>query len=83
MKKHIFLTSIIFAFIAEIIMLVIFAVKKTETRQDAVIANEIVHSVMENWENIGNYKDSTGASYVVAGKDGKVLYKTKTGLVKA
>lgn len=80
MKKHTFLTSIIFAFIAEIIMLVIFAAKNTETRQDAVIVNEIVHSVMEDWDNIENYKDSTGAGYVVLGKNGKVLYKTKNGL---
>lgn len=80
MKKHIFRTSIVFAFMAEIIMLVIFAAQKAETRQDAVIINEIVHSVMDNWDSIENYKDSTGQDYVVLGKNGEILYKTKNGL---
>ena len=41
MKKSIFLTSLVFAFIAEITMLVIFTVQKTENWQDAVVVKEI------------------------------------------
>lgn len=80
MKKHIFLTSFVFAFIAEITMLVIFAVQKTGNWQDSVMVNEIVQSVKENWDKIEDYKDSTGISYTVIDNGGTVLYRTGAGL---
>ena len=49
MKKSIFLTSLVFAFIAEITMLVIFTVQKTENWQDAVVVNEIVQAKIILW----------------------------------
>jgi len=83
MKKSIFLTSLVFAFIAEITMLVIFTVQKTENWQDAVVVNEIVQSVKKNWDKIRDYKDSTGKDYTVVNNNGTVLYSTGEGISRS
>ena len=80
MKKRLFITSMAFVFIIEIAMLVIFAMQKTEKRQDAVAVNEVVHLVQENWNTISSYKDRTGLGYSVLDSKGEVLYKSRDGI---
>lgn len=80
MKKYLFITSMAVVFIIETAMLVIFAMQKVENRQDAVAVNEVVHSVQDNWNTAGHYKDSTGIGYTVLDTEGTVLYKSRQGI---
>lgn len=80
MKKHVFLIGVIFVLIAEIIVLIIFAVKTPDFSQDAVAVNEIVQSVTEDFSVLENHKNTTALDYVVLDEDGNLLYKTKSGL---
>lgn len=80
MKKHVFLIGVIFVLIAEIIALIIFAVKTPDFSQDAVAVNEIVQSVTEDFSVLENHKNTTALDYVVLDEDGNLLYKTKSGL---
>lgn len=80
MNKRLFISSMVFVFIIEIAMLVIFALQEVENSQDAVVVNEVVHSVQENWYAIGQYKDRTGLGYTVLDNKGQVLYKSRDGI---
>lgn len=80
MNKRLFISSMVFVFIIEIAMLVIFALQEVENSQDAVAVNEVVHSVQENWYAIGQYKDRTGLGYTVLDNKGQVLYKSRDGI---
>ncbi len=80
MKNRLFISSMVFVFITEIAMLVIFAMQKIENRQDAVAVNEVVHLVQENWNIISSYNDRTGLGYVVLDSKGEVLYKSRDGI---
>ena len=80
MKNRLFISSMVFVFITEIAMLVIFAMQKIENRQDAVAVNEVVHLVQENWNTISSYNDRTGLGYVVLDSKGEVLYKSRDGI---
>ncbi|MCI9080705.1 MAG: HAMP domain-containing histidine kinase [Lachnospiraceae bacterium] len=80
MNKRLFISSMVFIFIIEIAMLVIFVLQKAENSQDAVAVNEVVHSVQENWHAIGQYKDRTGLEYTVLDNKGQVLYRSRDGI---
>ena len=80
MKKQLFLTGFIAVLVAEIIALIIFAVKTPDFSQDAVAVNEAVQSVTRDFDNLKEHKNSTVLDYVVLDNGGNLLYKTKAGL---
>ncbi len=80
MKKQLFLTGFIAVLVAEIIALVIFAVKTPDFSQDAVAVNEAVQSVTRDFDNLKEHKNLTVLDYVVLDNGGNLLYKTKAGL---
>ncbi len=80
MKKQLFLTGFIAVLVAEIIALIIFALKTPDFSQDAVAVNEAVQSVTRDFDNLKEHKNSTVLDYVVLDNGGNLLYKTKAGL---
>lgn len=80
MKGRIFFTGLCMIFLTELVLLLLFALPKTERLQDAVAVNEAVQTVEKNWPSFGNYTNLTSLDYVVLGLDGAVLYRTRTGL---
>ena len=83
MKKQVFLIGFVLVCIAEIIALIVFAVQAPDFTQDTVAVNEVVQSVTEDFNYIGEHKNSTALDYVVLDNGGNVLYKTKSGLTES
>ncbi|MDE6200809.1 MAG: HAMP domain-containing histidine kinase [Clostridiales bacterium] len=79
MKKGILL-SFIAVFVAEIIALIVFAVVAPDSSQDVVAVNEIVQSVSADFDELDAHKNTASLDYTVINNDGKLLYKTKSGL---
>ncbi len=80
MKKQFFLIGVLLVLIAEIITLIVFAVQTPDFTQDAVAVNEIIQSVMEDFNNLEEHKNTTVLDYVVLDENGNLIYKTKSGL---
>ncbi|HCT92588.1 MAG TPA: sensor histidine kinase [Lachnospiraceae bacterium] len=80
MKNRIFLSLLFLLFFAEAVVLFLFAFRDTDHAQDAVLVNEAVHSVQEDWNRIDSHQNQTGLDYVVLDGDGTVLYRTRPGL---
>lgn len=80
MKQRTFLISLILVFAAEIAALLVFAVQDTGGVQDAVVVNEAVQSVQNDWDTMENHKNQTDLDYVVLDAWGQVLFKTRSGL---
>lgn len=80
MKKQVLLICFFLVLIAEIIALVAFAIQTPDFSQDAVIVNEVVQSVTEDFNAIEEHKKVTTLDYVVLDESGNLLYKTKSGL---
>lgn len=80
MKKKSFLIGFLFVFVAEIIVLIVFAVQTPNFSQNAVDVNEVVKSVTEDFHTIENHKNRTSLNYVVLDTDDNLIYRTKFGL---
>lgn len=80
MKKQLFIFGFIFATIAELIALIVFALQTPDFAQDTVTVNEIVQSVTQDFNALKEHKNVTALDYVVLDKDGNLLYQTKAGL---
>ncbi len=80
MKKQVFLIGVLLVLIAEIITLIIFAVQTPDFSQDTVALNEVVQSVMKDFNNLEEHKNTTALDYVVLDENGNLIYKTKSGL---
>lgn len=80
MKKQLFLVSVILTFIAEIIALAVFAIHSPDFSQDNIAVNEVVQSVTGDFSSMEKHKNPTSLNYVVIDNDGKILYKTQSGL---
>ena len=80
MRKRAFLISLALAFVAEMIALIVFAIKDIDNMQDAVLVNEVVQPVQRDWNTMENHKNQTSLDYVVLNTDGDIIFKTKSGL---
>lgn len=80
MKKHIFLIGIVLVFLSEIFALIIFAVRMPKFSLSSVEVNEAVQSVSRDFYSINLHVNETELDYVVIDNDGKVIFKTKSGL---
>ena len=72
--------ALILVMTAEIIALIVFSVQTPELSQSAVSVNEVVQSVARDYYSIETHEKAAALDYVVLNGDGKVLYKTKSGL---
>lgn len=80
MKKQIFVFGALFAFVLEIIALVIFSQATPNFKQDTVSVNRIVNSVTEDFYNIDNHENATDLNYVVLNAENAVIFRTAEGL---
>ena len=80
MKNRLFFGAHFLFFLMELIILILFALPKTEELQDAVAVNEAVKTVQNDWNSLEGHRNHTSLEYVVLGLDGAVLYRTKEGL---
>lgn len=68
------------AFAAELVVLALFAARRTGDPQNAVAVNEIVQTVQRDWEALEAHVNVPGFEYVVLDAGGAVLYRTRPGL---
>ena len=87
MRKRSFLAGLLILFAVEILMVVLFAFRGIDNRQDAVLVNEVVRSVQADWDLLtGGRRDMDSAEfagkleYVVLNGSGEVLYRTRPDL---
>lgn len=88
MKKHAFLAGLLLLFAVEAAALLLFAVWDSDNRQDSVRVNEVVKSVLEDWENLSaggpciekDTDSQTDPAYVVLDTEGTVLFQTRSDL---
>lgn len=80
MKNRIFFSGLLIIFFIEIVILMMFALQKTENLQDTVAVNEAVQTVKSDWADLDNHINRTCLEYVVLDSNGIVLYRTRTGL---
>lgn len=80
MKNKLFLFGTMLILIAEMIALILFAVRVPAMSQDAVTVNQIVQTVTDEFHALEEHKNSTALDYVVIDNDGKLLFKTRSGL---
>ncbi len=80
MKKRIFFGSMLFLFLVELAVLLLFALPEEEKPQDTVAVNEAVQTVQRDWDSFGEHENRTSLDYVVLDLQGNVLYRTREGL---
>lgn len=80
MRSRAFFSVLLVAFIAEIVVLILFSLPSSEGVQDTVAVNEAVRTVQIHWSNLDKHINSTDLDYVVLDLNGTVLYRTKSGL---
>ena len=88
MKKHAFLAGLLLLFTVEAAALLLFAVWDSDNRQNSVRVNEVVKSVLEDWENLSaggpcierDTDSQTDPAYVVLDTEGTVLFQTRSDL---
>ncbi len=88
MKRHVFLAGLLLLFTVEAAALLLFAVWDSDNRQDSVQVNEVVKSVLEDWENLSagrpcserDTDSQTDPAYVVLDTEGTVLFQTRSDL---
>lgn len=80
MKRRYFPIVLIAISVVEMIALIVFAVQTPDFTQDVVAVNEIMQSVVRDFDALDMHKNSTSLDYVVTDNDGNVLYRTKSGL---
>lgn len=82
MKKQslFFVIPLLAIFVAEIVALIVFAVKTPDFAQNPVEVNEVVQSVTRDFDNLEEHINSTSLDYAVLDENGALLFSTKPGL---
>lgn len=80
MKRQLFLISLLMVLGAEIIALIIYAVKTPDFTQDTVAVNEVIQIVTKDFHNLEKHNNTTALDYVVLDINGDVVYQTRVGL---
>ncbi|MDE7394720.1 MAG: HAMP domain-containing histidine kinase [Clostridiales bacterium] len=80
MKKQLFLIGASCVLLAEIVVLIVFALQAPDFTQDTVAVNEIVQSVTKDFNTLEAHENATALDYVVLDENGALLYKTKANL---
>ncbi len=79
MKQN-FFRAFLFLFLAELAALAWLALSREERAQERVAVNEIVKTVQKDWNSLEKHRNLTPLDYVVADREGRVLYRTREGL---
>ncbi len=66
--------------VAEALGIFLFAIRNSDSRQDAVQVNEALQSVREDWPAMEEHKNRTDLDYVVLDQEGTVVFRTEEGL---
>ena len=80
MKYRAFLIGLILFFASEIFALILFMNVNEDGIQDTVEINEAVKSVQADFDNMELHRSSVELDYTVLDGDGKILFRTKSGL---
>ena len=80
MKKYMPLCCVLIPLLAELAALLFFAFYRTDDSLYSVAVNEVVHSVKLDWQNLDLHQNNSALDYVVLGRNGELLYRTKEGL---
>ncbi|MCI8646146.1 MAG: HAMP domain-containing histidine kinase [Firmicutes bacterium] len=80
MKTRMVIAVLLLLFAAETAVLFFFAAGDTEDTQDAVLVNEILQTLQEDWPDLKHHRNPSGLDYVVLDLDGAVLFKTRESL---
>lgn len=80
MKTRTFSSILLFISILEIAALLVFAVRETDSAQDAVLVNEALHCVQDDLNDMKKHQNKTILDYVVLDPKGAVLFRTRPGL---
>ncbi len=80
MKNRVFFAAVIFLFLIELTVLMLFAFPAEEQTRDTVEANETVQTVQSDWNHFDKHINTTSLDYVVLDLRGNVMYRTKDGL---
>lgn len=80
MKTRTFSSVLLFLSILEIAALFFFAIQETDNAQDAVLINEALHCVQDDWADMQNHQNKTSLDYVALDAKGAVLFRTKPNL---
>ncbi len=83
MKRQLVLIALVLVLVIEILTLVLFAVQEPSTEQNTVAVNEIMQAVNKDFNRMENHQNPTTLNYVVIDNDGKVLYRTQTGMAES
>lgn len=80
MRYKAFLIGLILIFASEIFTLILFINENEDGIQDTVEINEAVKSVQADFDNMELHRSSVGLDYTVLDGEGKILFRTKSGL---
>ncbi len=80
MKTRTFSSVLLLLSILEIAALFFFALQETDNSQDAVLINECLHCVQDDWGHMQNHQNKTSLDYVALDAKGAVLFRTKPDL---
>lgn len=80
MKNRIFLSILFLIGLIEGAVLIFFMTPQKEYYQDAVVVNEVLHTIQNDWNCLEEHVNHTDLDYIVLDCDGAVLYRTKSGL---
>ncbi len=80
MKTRTFSSVLLLLSILEIAALFFFALQETDNSQDAVLINECLHCVQDDWTHMQNHQNKTSLDYVALDAKGAVLFRTKPDL---
>lgn len=77
MRRKIFIILFFFSFLIEIGVIVIFSSAYSDKQQDAVMVNEVLHQVCDDWESMDKHQKKIELEYAVINNSDEVIYQTK------
>ena len=80
MKTKFFWILLATTFLAEFFLLFTFGAGKGENCQDPVAVNEVVQSVLKDWDHMETHQSRSGLDYVVLDNQEELVFATRRGL---
>lgn len=80
MKKQGFFALFISLFAAELAVLFWFVRQPVSSGQNVILANEVFHTVQEDWEQLRQHPNTAGQEYTVLDEKGNVRFQTSPGI---
>lgn len=77
MRRKIFIILFFFSFLIEIGVIIIFSSAYSDKKQDAVMVNEALHQVCDDWGSMDQHQKKVELEYAVINNSEEVIYQTK------